>query len=60
LDKEFKTILPVGEGSINFKRIFDAASTAGMKHFFVEQDGAPKPMENIKTSYTNITKNILA
>lgn len=25
-----------------------------MKYFFVEQDGAPKPFENIATSYRNI------
>ncbi|MEN9685929.1 MAG: hypothetical protein RLZZ28_1715, partial [Bacteroidota bacterium] len=27
------------------------AGDAGMKYFFVEQDGAPKPFENIQTSY---------
>ncbi len=38
LDKSLENILPVGEGTINYKRIFDAASAAGMQHFFVEHD----------------------
>ena len=38
LDAERKTILPVGKGTIDFKRIFKAASTAGMKNYFVEHD----------------------
>jgi len=60
LDKEFKTILPVGEGSINFKRIFDAASTAGMKHFFVEHDMPKDALASIKSSYTYLTKMLSA
>ena len=28
----------VGKGTINWKRIFDAASGAGVKHYYVEQD----------------------
>ncbi|HTQ64513.1 MAG TPA: sugar phosphate isomerase/epimerase [Puia sp.] len=49
----------VGTGIVNFKRIFANAKSSGMKHFFVEQDGAPKPFENITTSFNNITKKIL-
>ncbi|MBZ5857422.1 sugar phosphate isomerase/epimerase family protein [Flavihumibacter profundi] len=50
----------VGNGTVDFKRIFAASKDAGMKHFFVEQDGAPNPLENIATSYKNITTKILA
>jgi len=60
ISAETKQPVEVGKGMVDFKRIFAAAKSSGMEHFFVEQDGAPKPMENIKTSYTNITKNILA
>ena len=60
LDKEFKTILPVGEGSIDFKRIFDAADTAGMKHFFVEHDMPKDAMASIKSSYTYLEKMLSA
>ncbi len=38
LDASRENILPVGEGTIDYKPIFAAASTAGMKHFFVEHD----------------------
>lgn len=56
LDKEFKTILPVGEGTIDFKRIFDASATAGMKHFFVEHDMPKDALASIKSSYNFLSK----
>ena len=56
LDAKRETVLPVGEGTIDFKRIFDAASTSGMKHFFVEHDGPKDPLASIKTSFDNINK----
>lgn len=57
---ETKQPVEVGKGMVDFKRIFSAAKSSGMQHFFVEQDGAPEPMENIKSSYIDITTNILA
>ena len=56
MDKSTKQPTEVGNGYIDFKRIFANADVAGMKHFFVEQDGAPKPLENIATSFNNLTK----
>jgi len=56
LDEKKETVLPVGEGIIDYKRIFDAASTAGMKHFFVEHDMPKDPMASITTSYNYLTK----
>jgi sugar phosphate isomerase/epimerase len=50
LDKGFINIKPVGEGVIDFKRIFAASKTAGMKHFFVEHDMPEKPFESIASS----------
>ena len=45
---------PVGKGSIDFKKIFGARNTSGMKYFFVEQDyvreGA-NPLDNISISW---------
>jgi sugar phosphate isomerase/epimerase len=35
---DFTQLEPVGKGVIDFKRIFAAADTAGMKHVFVEHD----------------------
>jgi len=60
LDKEFKTVLPVGEGTIDFIRIFDAASTSGMKHFFVEHDMPKDALASIKSSYNYLSKMLSA
>ncbi len=47
----------VGTGSINFQRIFDARKTAGMTHYFVEQDVCKRPpLESIAISYKNMQK----
>jgi len=51
LDASHSQILPVGSGTLNFKPIFEAASKAGMKHFFVEHDMP-------KDAYTSIRSSI--
>jgi sugar phosphate isomerase/epimerase len=52
-----RTFAPVGTGSIDFQRIFDAKKTAGMTHYFVEQDQTKGPaLEAIATSYKNLGK----
>ncbi len=55
LNKEQKPV-EVGTGYIDFKPIFAAAKTAGVKHFFIEQDGAPSPVDNLRTSFNNLKK----
>jgi len=35
---EEKKIVPIGKGSINWKNLFTAAKTAGIKNYFVEMD----------------------
>jgi sugar phosphate isomerase/epimerase len=54
-------ITSVGSGLIDFKRIWDARETAGMKYMFVEDDnqGMGKPFEAIGTSIDNLTSKIL-
>src|SRR5437016_7256321 len=37
-DQAKQTIVPVGAGSIDWKKVFAAAKTAGVKNYFVEQD----------------------
>ena len=49
-DSEFKNILPVGEGVINYKRIFDAAKSGGLEHFFVEHDFPKDAFESLRIS----------
>lgn len=60
LDAKRETILPVGEGTIDYKRIFDAASIAGMKHFFVEHDMPKDPLASITSSYNYLSKMLSA
>ncbi len=49
---EEKYFAEVGSGTIDFKRIFDARETSGMKYFFVEQDQTRRtPLESIKMSF---------
>jgi len=54
-------ITAVGAGLIDFKRIYEARETAGMKYMFVEDDnqGYGKPFEGIETSIENLTTDIL-
>ncbi len=56
LDKETKNPAEVGTGIVDFKRIFDNAKESGMKYFFVEQDGAPHPIQNVTNSYNYLNK----
>ena len=41
-------IVPIGEGTIDYKSIFAQAKLAGMRHFFVEQDSAPASGDSLK------------
>ncbi|CAN5778369.1 sugar phosphate isomerase/epimerase [soil metagenome] len=58
LDKVNMNPAEVGSGVVDFKRIFDNAKESGMKYFFVEQDGAPQPIENV-TNSANYLKKLL-
>jgi sugar phosphate isomerase/epimerase len=60
LDKDMKMVLPVGEGVIDYKRIFDAASTAGMKHFFIEHDMPKDALASITSSYNYLQRLLKA
>ena len=53
--KQFFT--EVGRGVIDFKRIFQQAGKAGVKHYFVEQDECPgSPLDSIKVSFEYLSK----
>jgi sugar phosphate isomerase/epimerase len=47
---------PVGEGVLDFSRIFAHAETAGVKYYVVEQDQTKdgKPFEAVQTSFNNL------
>jgi len=59
LDKNTMNPAEVGTGVVDFKRIFDNAKESGMKYFFVEQDQAPQPLQNVTNSF-NYLKKILS
>jgi sugar phosphate isomerase/epimerase len=56
MDKTTKEPTEIGSGYVDFKPIFAARRTAGMKYFFIEQDEPPKPMENVTNDYNNLKK----
>jgi sugar phosphate isomerase/epimerase len=56
LDKATMSPAEVGSGIVDFKRIFDNAKESGLKYFFVEQDQAPLPLQNITNSYNYLEK----
>jgi sugar phosphate isomerase/epimerase len=56
LDAKHETVLPLGEGTIDYKRIFDAASTAGLKHFFIEHDMPKDALASITSSFNYLSK----
>ena len=54
IDKDGK-VQPVGKGTIDFKPIFNAATIAGMKHFFVEHDMPADAWASINSSKEYLT-----
>jgi sugar phosphate isomerase/epimerase len=44
-------MVDVGQGNIDWKRIFNKKDQAGIKHFFVEHDQPPQPFDDIAASY---------
>jgi sugar phosphate isomerase/epimerase len=58
LDAARETILPVGSGTIDFKPIFAAAKSSGMKHFFVEHDMPKDAFASMASSIAFINKNL--
>jgi len=56
LDKTNMQPAEAGTGVVDFKRIFDNAKESGMKYYFVEQDGAPQPLQNVTNSYNYLSK----
>jgi len=56
LDKATQNPAEVGTGIVDFKRIFDNSKQSGLKYYFVEQDGAPQPLQNVTNSYNYLNK----
>ncbi len=56
LDDKRETILPVGEGTINYKRIFENAGKAGLVNYFVEHDMPKDAWASVKKSIETVRK----
>jgi sugar phosphate isomerase/epimerase len=57
LDKAAEHFTEVGTGTLNFRAIAAAARSAGVEHYFVEQDEISKPVyESLDTSFQNAKK----
>jgi sugar phosphate isomerase/epimerase len=56
LDPETKKPTEVGKGYVDFKHAFDNVNESGLKYFFVEQDFAPDPLQNVTNSYNYLKK----
>jgi sugar phosphate isomerase/epimerase len=53
---EFKgRLADVGKGIVDWKRIFAQSEIGGIKHYFVENDDAKTPFEDIKISYAYLS-----
>lgn len=48
--------VPVGQGEIDFARIFAHADRAGLRHYFVEQDNPADPLMSIRASYAHLQR----
>jgi sugar phosphate isomerase/epimerase len=51
-----RTMVDVGKGEIDWKRIFAKADLAGIKHYFVEFDDPKSPFDSIQASYAYLEK----
>ena len=49
-------MVDVGQGKIDWKRIFAKREQAGIKHFFVEHDQPPQPFQDIAASYRYLSQ----
>lgn len=51
MDNTHENILPVGSGTLDFKRIFGESETAGLKYYFAEHDFPKDPWDSVQKTY---------
>jgi len=60
MDKtEKRSFTEVGNGVIDYKKIFENAKKSGMQHFFVEQDISADPLASIQKSFEYIKTSLI-
>lgn len=55
-DADFKNIVPVGQGIVNYEPIFKAASIGGLQHYFLEHDMPKDAFESIRLGKSALDK----
>lgn len=60
LDRATGMPTEVGKGIVDFKRAFASADESGLRYFFVEQDQAPQPLQNVTNSFNYLKANLLS
>lgn len=59
-DDADQSFTEVGNGTIDWQRVFKESETAGMEYYFVEQDETPgSPFDSIRQSIDYLNRNIL-
>ncbi|NTS39387.1 sugar phosphate isomerase/epimerase [Flavisolibacter sp. BT320] len=56
LDAERKKVLPLGQGTIDYKPVFAAASKAGLQQYFIEHDMPADPFASIEESIKTVKR----
>lgn len=56
LDKEYNTVLPIGNGVLDYTKYFQYAKTSGLKYYFIEHEAAADPYASITSSIADINK----
>jgi sugar phosphate isomerase/epimerase len=51
-----ETYEEVGRGNLDFAAVFESTLSAGVRHYFVEQDYSPDPLQSIRRSYAAVRK----
>jgi len=47
-------MVAVGDGRIDFATLFDAGTTGGLQHYFVEHDNPEEPLASIQRSFETV------
>lgn len=56
LDKSFETVLPIGQGVLDYGKYFQHAKASGLKYYFIEHEAAADPIASIAASIASIKK----
>ena len=56
MEKDYKTVVPLGQGVLDNKKYFQLAEKSGLKYYFIEHEAAADPFTSIAASIADIKK----